>query len=227
MSSKYTAIIIEPREHKALPYVLHNFLENLSDEWSIIIFHGKKNVEYVNNIVSTLDEKYKNRILKLVNLNVYNLNAETYAIILKSEDFYRHIPTDTFLIFQTDSIILKENKDLLNDFLHYDYVGAPWRHIYNLVGNGGLSIRKKSKMLEIIKNKGYIFENEDLYFSLNIDSNIHYNVPTGKIASKFSVESIYNDSPFGIHNCWRALRKNDMNSLIKKYPEIQTLIDLQ
>jgi len=227
MSSKYTAIIIEPREHNALHYVLHNFLENLSDEWSIILFHGKKNVEYVNNIVSTLDEKYKNRILKLVNLNVYNLNAETYSIILQSEDFYTHIPTDTFLIFQTDTIILKENKDLLHNFLHYDYVGAPWIHIYNLVGNGGLSIRKKSKMLEIIKNKGYVVENEDTYFSLNIDSTIHYNVPNGQIASKFSVETIFNDTPFGIHNCWKYISKNNMNYLIEKYPEIQTLINLQ
>lgn len=226
MYSKYTAIIIEPREHKALHYVLNNFLENLSDEWSIIIFHGKKNVEYVNNIVSNLDEKYKHRILKLINLNVCNLNAETYSIILKSEDFYRDIPTDTFLIFQTDTIIVKENKHLLNDFLQYDYVGAPWRGC-NLVGNGGLSIRKKSKMLEIIRKKGYVVENEDTYFSLNIDSNIHYNVPNGEIASKFSVETLYNDSPFGIHNCWNHLFKHETKYLIEKYPEIQRLIDLQ
>jgi hypothetical protein len=32
MSSKYTAVIIEPRQHKALQFVLNNFLENLNDE---------------------------------------------------------------------------------------------------------------------------------------------------------------------------------------------------
>jgi hypothetical protein len=41
--NKYTALIIEPRKHKALEFVLKNFLENLSNEWSIIIFHGNLN----------------------------------------------------------------------------------------------------------------------------------------------------------------------------------------
>ena len=40
----YTAIILEPREHKALEYVLNNFLDNLSDEWNFIVFHGSKNI---------------------------------------------------------------------------------------------------------------------------------------------------------------------------------------
>ena len=39
----YTAIIIEPREHKALEFVLSNFLQNLSTKWNFIIFHGNKN----------------------------------------------------------------------------------------------------------------------------------------------------------------------------------------
>jgi hypothetical protein len=55
--SKYTAIIIEPREHKALSFVLNNFLSNLSNDWSFIIFHGNKNSEYVKNIVNNLEEK--------------------------------------------------------------------------------------------------------------------------------------------------------------------------
>ena len=33
MSFKYTAIIIEPRKHKALCFVLNNMLECLSNEW--------------------------------------------------------------------------------------------------------------------------------------------------------------------------------------------------
>ena len=46
----YTAIIIEPRQHKALPFVLENFLNNLSEDWSFIIFHGKTNLEFIINI---------------------------------------------------------------------------------------------------------------------------------------------------------------------------------
>ena len=47
---KYTAIIIEPREHKALNYVLTNFYNNLSDEWQIIVFHGNNKVQVQRKI---------------------------------------------------------------------------------------------------------------------------------------------------------------------------------
>ena len=36
----YTAIIIEPRKHKAIKFVLKNAYDNLSNEWNIIIFVG-------------------------------------------------------------------------------------------------------------------------------------------------------------------------------------------
>jgi uncharacterized protein YlaN (UPF0358 family) len=108
--TKYTAIIIEPRQHKALSFVLNNFLSNLSEEWEFIIFHGKKNIEYVKKIVIDLEKIYINRIIKLINLDVDNLTTKQYSNLLKSEDFYSHIRSETFLIFKTDSIILKKTK---------------------------------------------------------------------------------------------------------------------
>jgi hypothetical protein len=225
--SKYTAIIIEPRKHKALLYVLNNFLNNLSNEWSIIIFHGNNNIEYINECLLQIEENLRSRIIKLVNLNVDNLNATTYSNLFMSESFYENIPTETFLVFQTDSIILKENKDTINIFLDYDYVGAPWI-INNRVGNGGLSLRKKSKMLEIVKNKGYKELNEDYYFSFDIDEKISYNVPSCDQAKSFCVETMFHEAPFGIHNCWKAMwDRNALDILINKYSEIKELIDLQ
>ena len=147
MSSKYTAVIIEPRQHKALQFVLNNFLENLNDEWNVIIFHGKQNYNYIMNIIETSLKNYEKRI-KLINLGIDNLTLNDYNNLLKSSKFYNFIPTETFMIFQTDSMILPKYKHYINYFLNYDYVGAPWNN--KLVGNGGLSIRKKSKMLKII-----------------------------------------------------------------------------
>ena len=66
MSSKYTAVIIEPRQHKVLQFVLNNFLENLNDEWNVIIFHGKNNYSYLLNIIETSLKNYEKRI-KLIN----------------------------------------------------------------------------------------------------------------------------------------------------------------
>ena len=140
---KYTAIIIEPRKHKALHFVLDNFLEGLTDDWSIIVFHGTENEIFIKDIIKTFDESYINRI-KLINLKVNNLTIKEYNHLLLNTKFYEFIPTETFLIFQTDTLIL--NKEKINNFLDYDYVGAPWNHKpFNIdvsVGNGGLSLRK-------------------------------------------------------------------------------------
>jgi hypothetical protein len=231
--SNYTAIIIEPRKHKALEFVLDNFLCNLSNEWSIVVFHGNLNIEYVKNIVDKLNKIYDNRIIKLINLHIDDLNYQTYSNLFLTKSFYRYIPTNVFMVFQTDSIILHENKDNINLFLEYDYVGAPWSmkgKLHNLVGNGGLSIRNKTKMIEILinkKNKKIKDDIEDVYFSTDIDSKIQYHVPDYTKAKLFSVETMFYESPFGIHNCWKYLNKEHMHFLVNKYSDIQTLMKLQ
>lgn len=215
---KMTAIIIEPREHKAFEFVINNFLENLSDNWDFIIFHGNKNKIYIENIINNILNKnkllnIKDRI-KLINLNIDNLSLDDYNKLLTTPNFYKYINTEIFLIFQTDSIICKENKNNINKFLDYDYVGAPWKD--KNVGNGGLSLRKKSKMLEII-NKCIYKKNtpEDVYFGLSCPEIIR-NKPSFEDAQNFSVEAIYNDNTFGVHKPWLHLKKNDYKNMETK-----------
>ena len=220
----YTAIIVEPREHKALPYVLENFLNNLSDDWSFIIFHGNLNLKFIINIINEKLSKHVNRI-SLINLNVDNLTIDDYNNLLKyNKKFYSYIPTETFLIFQTDSIIFKKYKHVINNFLHYDYVGAPWNHFpYNkneYVGNGGLSLRKKSKMLEIMKKQGKNDYPEDVYFSCYDSVSIHK--PTFNDASLFSIEEIFSEMSFGCHKPWCGMSNNEF-LLYNTYEEVKEL----
>ena len=120
-TEKYTAIIIEPRKHKALSFVLENFLTNLPENWDFIIFHGTQNLEFINDIINNDLFEYKNKIV-LKNLNVDNLTLKDYNELLVSKKFYDNIPSEIFLIFQTDSIICEDYKNLITDFLKYDYI---------------------------------------------------------------------------------------------------------
>lgn len=216
---KYTAIIVEPRQHKALELVLSNFTSNLDERWNFIIFHGTNNLDFIINILNNIIPEHKNRFT-LINLNVENMSTNDYNNLLYTRDFYNNIPTEIFLIFQTDTIICKKYKDYIYKFLDYDYVGAPWRvslfgNSTKIVGNGGLSLRKKSKMLEILDNCTHNYENEDMFFSKLI-SNCKYDVelkkPTIEDAMKFSVETIYNNETFGVHKPWGWIdSKNDMS----------------
>jgi len=88
MSSKYTAVIIEPRKHKAIEFVLNNMLDCLTNDWRILFFHGIDNEEYSRQIVNKLNNLYHNRIT-LINLKVNNLNQKTYSALLASKyDIY-------------------------------------------------------------------------------------------------------------------------------------------
>lgn len=227
--NKYTAVIVEPREHKALSLVLNNFLENLSDEWNVIIMHGNKNISYIQNIIQSDLKKYVNRI-QMINLNVDNLTIADYNQLLISEKFYEYIPTEIFLIFQTDTIICENQKTIINNFLQYDYVGAPWIWNSNLKdtdktgGNGGLSLRKKSKMLEIIRNCKYNNENEDGYFSNSCLNNL--NLPTFQEAKQFSVETVFNEKSFGVHKPWHYMSPESLKIIEKNCPTLDKLIEL-
>ena len=217
--SLYTAIIIEPRCHRAFEFVINNFLNGLSNDWNIIIFHGIDNEKFIINIIKKLKKDFMKRIT-LINLNIKNLSINDYNNLLVSKNFYEKIPTDIFMIFQTDTLIL--NKEKINNFLDYDYVGAPWAHkpLGENVGNGGLSIRRKNKMLEIIENVPYSGRAEDLYFSHYPDK---INKPSRNKACEFSVETIFFDKPFGCHKPWNRYYTK---KFFKLYPSVYKLYKL-
>jgi hypothetical protein len=230
----YTAIIVEPRQHKALAFVLQNFLTNLSDEWNIIIIHGNLNAEYVQKIINENLATYKSRI-KARNLGVDNLTTFEYSALFRIPQFYDIIPTETFLVFQTDTMIFEKYKHLINLFLKYDYVGAPWdlQHqksevkLLNgqVVGNGGLSLRKKSKMLEIIKKETRRYLPEDLFFSCTTEVELYK--PSFEEAKFFSMEQVFSYASFGCHKPWRCGENRYNKELyLQYYPEMSILEEL-
>lgn len=231
----YTAVIIEPRKQKALEFVLQNVLECLPNIWKIVFFHGITNKEFAEEMVQRLNLRFENRI-QLVNLNVENLNQKTYSELLATKSVvYDYIQTEYFLIFQTDSMIFKQYADLIMIFISekYEYVGSPWQicnyeptRRRNYIGNGGLSLRKTSKMLEIIelhdwkKLESTEFEwLEDLYFT-----NSDVKKPPYEKAKLFSVDEVFSRITFGCHKPWTHAHYAEF---VKLYPEVDNLRKLQ
>lgn len=223
---RYTAIIVEPRKHMALGFVLNNILTNLNSEWGIQIHHGTRNSNWVEDLIISELGEFRERI-ELKNLGVENLeNSQEYSKILTNRNFIEKIPTETFLVFQTDSMINPAYKDLWKKFEEYDYVGAPWPWEWLKVGNGGFSLRKKSVMLKIIDLFGpYTGLYEDHFYSHGCDR-IGAKKPTVEQAKEFSIEQIYNPYSFGIHKAWLH-QPTRVEELCKQCEGLETLIKLQ
>jgi len=215
----YTAVIVEPRIHKAWPIVLSNFLKNLDERWDFLIFCGKNNETYLQSLIDKEFEEHKHRI-QIHNTNVDNYSIYQYSELLMSKEFYEKIPTEIFLIFQLDSLISAIYNDYIYDFLQYDYTGAPW-YFDKRVGNGGLSLRHKSAMVNIIETCHKISCIEDLFFA-------HYaeNKPSFDDAKKFSVETVFSEKSFGMHKCWNDNHISD-EELIKISQHIPDLFTLK
>ena len=225
----YTALIVEPRKLPALEFVLTNFLENLDSRWNFLVFHGTDNEQWLREMIDSKFILDKDRI-QLNNLNVSNLSWKEYNKLCSTSEFIKKIPSENFLIFQIDTMICPSEKNLIYDFIKYDYVGAPWLERTNnserfnrKVGNGGLSFRKKSKMLEIIENVPYPDGMaEDEYYCI-YNKLISLNRPTYEEAQLFSMETCYSPRCFGLHKAWAYQKDRDLEKQFPGYNELVRL----
>ena len=194
-NTDYQAVIVEPREHKDLETVIKMVMYFLNEsdsdiKWGLSIFHGEKNKKMVKKITKKWDN------LDLHNLWIEDLPGLEYNQLLKGSKFWKSIDSENILIFQTDSTLLKFGID---KFISYIYIGAPWIRFREgkIVGNGGLSFRKKSKMIEI--SETHVNDEitmEDIYFCKYLKDE---DLPDIGIAKQFSVEDVEYDDPLGVH----------------------------
>lgn len=201
----------------ALPFVLSNVMSILPDEWKLQIFHGSNNYDYINDIM--FDDDFLSDVKKkttFTNLNIESISADDSSLeIMLTEDFWNKVVGETVLYFECDSMLCPNSEHKVEDFEHFDYIGGYWGNQldmldndYSKVMNGGLSIRKKSFMLDIIKNElqPYLDRGGNPCEDYFVTDRIR-NKPKVRDVLSFSIDNGYmyplNDkAPFGLHKPW-------------------------
>jgi hypothetical protein len=191
----YNSIIIENRIVINFEQILKNHIyflnkNNKDIKWGLQIFHSEGNENYIKNIVKDWDN------VVLTKIDIEDINKETHTELLKTIEFWQMVEGEVILNFQIDSLLLRDNID---EFLGYDYIGAPWTKPKEgkFVGNGGLSIRNKRKTIEYLKeheNEEGVWE--DIFFIKYLNDS---QLPDILTAMKFSVEDIFYPNPVGVH----------------------------
>ncbi|UCB46432.1 MAG: hypothetical protein JSV25_03130 [Spirochaetota bacterium] len=202
------AVIVELRKHPHLSYILRNIVYFLDESWGLHIFHGNENEQFVKQIVHGWGD------VVLTNLIKNKYTKEDYSKLLTSKGFWKDIGSEHILIFQTDSILRKRG---IEEFLHWDYVGAPWKSddTPQIGGNGGFSLRRRSVMLDILENdKSNIpKEPEDIFFCMKLSEG-NYNVAPLEVAVRFSVEEIFYPDPVGTHIPRQLCNSRQINTIL-------------
>jgi hypothetical protein len=222
------AVIVEPRNDPLLIPIVKDTISKLPEYTKFYIFHGTNNLEMLNK--ELFDYIQSGKVI-LINLNKENITVPMYSDMLTTSDFWNQIDGENILIFQTDSCICQyKNNDILY-FLkdNYGYIGAPIHDSINQgnksAQNGGFSLRKKSLMLKAVQTKK---ENEntfpeDIWFSVT-KKDITNPAPFD-IANNFSVETIFNEKPFGFHKPWNYLSGKNYTILKNNCPELKKIFN--
>ena len=148
----------------------------------------------------------------------YHINdGNDYNLILTDYQFWANLDYDKVLIFQHDSMLLKE---IPENMLNYSYVGAPWKASAPWAredrsgGNGGLSIRDVNahKMLLSTRHWNNKEGNEDVFFSHHLK-----NVAPYEVCSKFSVETEFKLGTVGYHAIDKYLSEDECKQIKTQY----------
>ncbi len=183
------------------------------------------------------DDKYLIKIEHIGDISEYSRFC--------AEELVKYVDTDYVLIVQYDGFILNP-QSWSNDFLKYDYVGAPWLVAdwslknYNfpsnllgkrVVGNGGFSLRSK-KFLEVsakLMREGKIpkIHLEDVSLCIwhkDLLDSEGITIAPVELAQRFSIEGDDDkyEKQFGFHGFYWT----DIDKWVSEHSEYTLIVDL-
>jgi len=136
-------------------------------------------------------------------IKIPKLSHDSYSPFMLHE-LYKYVDTDFCLTIHDDGFVI--NPHLWSDeFLNYDYIGAPWKDYgqINRVGNGGFSLRSK-KLINLCRNmKPMGHEDGTICLTYkHILETYGCKFAPVEIAMKFSLESRIPECEFDLNNCF-------------------------
>lgn len=226
-------VIVEPRRHKHLAYVLTNFDKRMPLTYDMYIFHGRNNGEFARDAAKSVS---KNRKIHFVALEKDDMTVDEYNALLKSpERFWSKIDAENILIFQTDAVLCSASKFSISDFEHLGYIGCAFgseagKGTYwgerSYWGVGGLSFRKKSAALKCIANMPHEPNfPEDVFFSECVDAGYGERPANGHQLTQFCSQGHFISKSFGAHRIHDGMEKSQLQDFVEYCPEVKPVLD--
>lgn len=234
------ATIIETRNLPHLGPLILQFITVLPPDWPVLAWCSPENIEVLRQIPAIARNVEIGRLeLRLFPLQFDIHDQEYLSRFLTKPWLWETLEREWILFFQSDSMLCSKSPQKIDDWLGFDWVGAPWQDSPNARGgNGGLSLRKRSSMIKLTSNPDIAREDygdpEDVWFSRRLAELPGVKWPTEHQA-KFSVENIFGSMsewswrPLGVHSggspppTWRD--EEVMNRLMDWCPELRLFYD--
>ncbi|KAM0436715.1 hypothetical protein ACHAPT_002426 [Fusarium lateritium] len=187
------ALLVETRPLPMLAPLMLHFISVVPPDWSFRFMGSEDSVAAINASFAIRQRVAEGKLtLAPVPANMSVQGQEMVSRFFTSLWLYEEVlrPAEWLLVFQTDSIICANSKYDLDDYLEYDWVGAPWNPNSTWGGNGGLSIRRVSRLIQLLQNqeRPHNAEPEDVWLTQRLAQNPEARLANGTVSLTFSGE---------------------------------------
>ncbi len=215
-------LVIDKKNHQQARELLDSHGNDIEVRWLLID-------DIIPNLLLDNQENY-NKLLK--NQYFWELLPTEKLLFVQTDSLIVEPIPDYFFEFsylgapflprqQSEYFEQRNQNGTLKSFIKVDTPihGSPNPDVYpHLHGNGGLSIRHRSLMHTICKEKsGNSFkeEQEDVFFSRHIAT--YSNPAPLNIAKAFACESTYNPEALGSHAAWKYFDGSELGEHLEKH----------
>ncbi|KAL7934775.1 hypothetical protein V8C35DRAFT_326676 [Trichoderma chlorosporum] len=187
------ALLIENRSSPILAPLMLHFISVVPPDWHFRFMGSPLSVASINRSAAIRHQVAIGKLdLTYIPENMSTNGQEEISQFLTTLWLYEAVlqPAEWLLVFQTDSMLCANSRLSLNDFLGYDWVGAPWNPGGQWGGNGGLSLRRVSRIIDILRNQRRAngSEPEDVWLSERLAHHPGGKVANGSVSMTFSGE---------------------------------------
>ncbi|KAK6067870.1 hypothetical protein SCUP234_09386 [Seiridium cupressi] len=233
------ALLIEPRPLPHLvPQILH-MITVVPSDWRFVFIGSNKSVISVGRSYATKHQQAMGKLDLMVLPQPWEIDSkENIHRILTDVRFYdEFLPGVEWLLkYEYDSILCANSESSLNDWLHWDWAGAPRTTDDRFSGNGGLSLRRVSTIKRVLKFQERLNDTtaEDEWFGTRV-----WVLPGAKVASgtegQLAVEDTYIPNAMGFHvrdggnNMADAVWKDptQRKAIFDYCPELSLIMDMK
>ena len=150
------ALLIENRPNPILAPLMLHFMAVVPPDWRFRFMGSAESVAHISTSRAIRDAVTMGKLdLTLIPSNMTTGSQEEISQFLTTLWLYETVlqPAEWLLVFQTDSMLCANSRKSLNNYLEYDWVGAPWNPNGRFGGNGGLSLRRVSSIVDVLRNQ--------------------------------------------------------------------------
>ncbi|KAJ5038644.1 uncharacterized protein L3040_006324 [Drepanopeziza brunnea f. sp. 'multigermtubi'] len=233
------AFLVETRPLPHLPALFAHMTSIIPPEWTFKFMGGLEAHTFMRASPTIARMEAAGKLTFIDIPANYSLKSrQTISEMFTDPHLYGEIlhPAEHLLVWQPDSIFCANAPTTINDFLDWDWVGAPWGKNDAYGGNGGLSLRKVSRIMDVLVNKTRKHGDgalEDLWLCRELHALPGQHMPNASVSKTFSVESVWDDRPLGYHIGWMGVhheqiwdKPEQVDHIMEYCPEVSIILGM-